>query len=262
MPLRKAFVPIRGFKNFVQSYESLCENLKQSNFHKITGVLLYTDEDIDLAIYVRNYFLELDRMSGFESVVYVIEGPININKAKKDNRIMAWLSKMAATTKEQQTSIAYNKAEAYDIAARLNILPKQLPCLVFFYELDQSDKICIPLPDNSYTKFFRDVFSHMQTVFHDAVEFVVNDSQSQYIYNDYNAFIQYLFTHLRQYIESQPRDEKLPQGAYSFYGHTVFIAGDVATKGDFVGHDKNTQGDEILGDKISGNKFTDNDQPN
>lgn len=269
--INKRVVGVRGVQDFVErveehskfaeSFESLSNKLSQTKRFQVTAALLYTDEDVGLARYVREHIRGIDRMSGKDIVVYIIEEPIDDNRKKEDNRVQRWLSNVSFGN-EGKNSIAYNKAEAYDIAERLGILPNQLPCLVFFCGLEQPDKICVPILDNDYASLFRNVFSYVKIAFDEACGVFWYEHMYRRIRSREevrNSWFEYLFDHLHRQIESQLVQEEMPPGAYNFYGHTVFVAGNVATEGDFVGHDKTIQGDEIAGDKIGGNKVTDDD---
>ncbi|MEM7131975.1 MAG: hypothetical protein AAF702_37025 [Chloroflexota bacterium] len=169
--------PVTGFAQFVKELETLSVQKKFSSYD-FTAALLYTDEDLEIATYVRNHFDALDKMSGHQMPVFVIEKPyVPLNGIHSGHsRVRRWLeSVIFARSQPTKTdynitpkSIVYNKNEAYDIALRLGLLPNQLPCLVFFHVLDQSDKICIPLPGDEFTSFFRDIFSHVQITYREA----------------------------------------------------------------------------------------------
>ncbi|MEZ4614367.1 MAG: hypothetical protein R2867_02475 [Caldilineaceae bacterium] len=241
---------VKGFSDFVESAASLAESLTMFKRFGVLAALLYTDEDIDLAQYVHQHIFELNRMSGEETTVFLIEEPLENRQAVMNTgTVRSWLSKMRLV-QGGDYSIAYSKAEAYDIASRLGVLPDQMPCLVFFLSLDQQDKICIPIPSAQHTAFFRTVFSDVKRAIEEGKRFYLSN---QYIPDHVDSFQELRFECLRRQLVRQPDQQHYPTPSYNFYGTTVFVAGNVQTEGDFIGHDQVIQGDAIAGDKVAGN---------
>jgi len=200
---------IKGFSDFVMSFESL-GNIKNYNF---TAALLYTGEDIGIAKYIREHYDALDKVSGHHTAVFVIEKPYASlsDKQKENPSVRNWLKNFSLHNMPP-ASVAYDKNETYEIASRLGLLANQIPCLVFFYDLDQSDKICIPLPEHEFTAFFRNIFSYVTLAVRDAdthlcdlqvqdkLEKQMSESDSDW----YQTESKLRFEYLRKQVMSQP----------------------------------------------------------
>jgi hypothetical protein len=174
---------VRDYTHFQNDVVSRC-NLERidnylygQNFYNpsflelpIAGVLLYTDEDFELSVYVRENFDNLHAMSGKDIEVFCIEEPpsnsINATPAFWKTRLEHF-SYLTWSLLGWVRSKPYNKSEAYKIATSLGVYPDQLPCLVIFDETSCSDKIIISIPknysdSNNYSEFFRKTFSEVR----------------------------------------------------------------------------------------------------
>jgi len=135
----------------------------------LQATLLYTDEDYELAKYVRLNYRALDRMSGRDCTVFVLERP---PQAPLSETIKYWKKLLVFNTyvlwggRGWTRTKPYDKAGAYVIARQIGILPDQLPCVVFFElteDEDQKDldRIVIPI-QGDLPNFFRVLFSSIQ----------------------------------------------------------------------------------------------------
>lgn len=125
---------------------------------RLWGALLYTEEDVEVATYVRTYFEELNSASGELLRIFVVEQPADWRRAKKYWRprlerplfrtlsILRWL-----------TWTPYDKSGIYDVARELGVDPTLLPCLVLFGGTED-DRIVFPIP-SADAAAFRGLFS-------------------------------------------------------------------------------------------------------
>jgi hypothetical protein len=117
---------------------------------RIWGVLLYTDEDTQLATYVRTHFDELNALSGPVLRIFVFERPTDWPAARRYWRrhlepplmrvfsAMRWL-----------VWVPYDKHSCYDIARTLGVSSADLPCLVLFRTIEKPPVLVFPIVDAS-----------------------------------------------------------------------------------------------------------------
>jgi hypothetical protein len=166
---------VRGFTEFqaaIAAYEDLAQvddYLYHLYFHRgyfhdfpLIGVLLYTDEDIELSTYIRENFDNLHSMSGKEVEIFFIEEPPTNSTNLAPHFWKTKLERAAYRTWSLLgwvRSKPYDKSAAYKIADSLGIYSDQLPCIVLFDEISQAEKIVVSIPNN-FSRFFRDYFAN------------------------------------------------------------------------------------------------------
>lgn len=127
-------------------------------------VMLYTEEDTELAAYVKENFNNLDKMSGKHIALYAIENYPAENMASGSSAA-SWLQDALAlitnlTSGERKT--AFDKSTAYELADVLSVDITLFPCMVLFGSLEQSQKIVVrilPSAAGDYKTFFRHFFA-------------------------------------------------------------------------------------------------------
>ena len=168
---------VRGFTEFqaaIAVYEDLAQvddYLCHLYFHRgyfsdfpLIGVLLYTDEDLELSTYIRENFDNLHSMSGKEVEIFFIEEPPTNSTNLAPHFWKTKLERAAYRTWSLLgwvCSKPYDKSAAYKIADSLGIYSDQLPCIVLFDEISQAEKIVVSIPNN-FSKFFRDYFANIK----------------------------------------------------------------------------------------------------
>jgi hypothetical protein len=123
----------------------------------IESVLLYTDEDIELAQYIRYNFFALDKMTGHHLNIYTIEQPTQVKgvlahkywKALLEQATYSFLHLMGWTRYKP-----YDKTQVYQIANILGMYPDVLPCIVLFGDLKSDEKIVVTITEE-IPQFFR-----------------------------------------------------------------------------------------------------------
>lgn len=129
------------------------------------AAMLYTDEDVELAKYVRMYFSSLNWLTGKHLGVFVIERPSKGAMTEYWRRslepklyriwgLMGWLS-----------SMPYDRSQAYEIARRLGVAEDQLPCIVVFDKLERPNKLVFPIEAVS-PRYFRSLFADLRRAIH------------------------------------------------------------------------------------------------
>ncbi|MGI8502133.1 MAG: pentapeptide repeat-containing protein [Hassallia sp.] len=104
----------------------------------IPGIILYTDEDTKLSIYIKENFESLDKLTGDWCTIFLLERPpLGWEKSRLywkeifENELYEKLQFLNLLRNKP-----YKKSEAYDIAKKLKIDVNNLPCLVLFNPYD------------------------------------------------------------------------------------------------------------------------------
>ncbi|AOY84028.2 pentapeptide repeat-containing protein [Moorena producens JHB] len=161
--------PIRNRKDFFQSLlswknqESFNESLNKKSLLSseqslIPGILLYTDEDEKLSLYVRKHFDALDKLTENWCTIYLLENPSpkwrqanhNWRRMIQSGLDLSWFR-----------SKPYDKSEAYDIARQLKVELSNLPCLVLISPENLSERLVFEIQEVS-ANYFRKLFSTIE----------------------------------------------------------------------------------------------------
>jgi hypothetical protein len=92
--------------------------------------LLYTEDDADVAAYVRTHYHELDIASGAHCNLYFVENPGVIAPVRYWRPLLGAKLHAAWKLLGWASSAPYDKAHVYDIARQLGVRFDQLPCAV------------------------------------------------------------------------------------------------------------------------------------
>jgi hypothetical protein len=217
---------LTGIRDYIE-FHDMVWGANVPNDPMLLAALLYTDEDVGLAKYVREHFDSIHQMSGTSVVTYVIERPpINWLSSELDTAVLEareyWKLILNKVTYRTWSLLGWTlskpprRSDAYKIAKRLCIYPDQLPCLTVFDRSGQSEKIVIPV-DHDYSAFFRKTFSDIQRV--------INISAAPDISNPWrrNKVRSELFNKLQKEFSEVQRASDSKRTVYNFYGQTVFI---------------------------------------
>lgn len=131
----------------------------------IPGVLLYTDEDEELALYMRKNFDAVDKLTGNWCTVYLLENPSP--KWRKANHNWKKMLKSGLDLSWFRTK-PYDKSEAYEIARHLNVDFSNIPCLVLISPVNLSQNLVLPIEEVS-PKYFRKLFSKLEILANDII---------------------------------------------------------------------------------------------
>jgi hypothetical protein len=181
------------------------------------AALLYTDEDAELAKYVRLNFAALDVMSGRECEVFVIE---RSPEMRFSETLDYWKELLAFKTYVLWGGLGwthtkpYDKSSAYGIARQLNILPNQLPCIAFFEDITDNDKVIIPIQGEP-SDFFRTLFGFLQEIYPASLE------NREYWRPIQQRHLLGIKKRIIAHSSKVASDERT--AIYNFNGHTVFV---------------------------------------
>jgi hypothetical protein len=202
----------------------------------LRGVLLYTDEDVEIATYTRKHFASLSEASGSNLQFYVVEQPDeNWREASR-----YWKGVLSEQLQREWATLGWLRSkphtavEAYKIARRIGVYPDQLPCLVLFDRLDNAEKVVFPLLSGSAT-FFRSLFSHLQRL-------IVPGQPADLLFDGVRQNFDAIVATLRETADAVRSTDRTE---YRFDGQTVFInkpAGHVTLSNFQNRHDGETSG--------------------
>ncbi|WP_103350887.1 hypothetical protein [Amycolatopsis sp. CA-128772] len=113
---------------------------------RLWGALLYTDEDVALATYVRTHFDELNALSGPKLGVFVVERPQSWETARS-----YWRKHLEPPLVRMFSSMRwlswkpYDRHLCYEVARELGIQPAHLPCLAIFRSGALAETLVFPI---------------------------------------------------------------------------------------------------------------------
>lgn len=146
------------------SLQLAATTLRQHPEPRLWGMLLYTDEDAELATYVRTHFDELNALSGPVLQILVVERPVSWSRAKR-----YWRQHMDPSLLRMFGAMRwlfwqpYDRERCYDIARALGISPARFPCLVLFRGTEADTKLVFPIQSVS-PAYFRHLFGEIDRV--------------------------------------------------------------------------------------------------
>lgn len=220
-------VPIGGVRDFNRMVQTRLSDIgkRGQDFYfssaSYTAVMLYTDEDVELAKFVRENYTALNKMSGEECDVFVIE---RSPQEKISEIVNYWIELVQYNTYILWGGLGwiktkpYDKSAAHEIAKQLGVFAHQLPCIVFFDDISEQDKIIIPLKTDNYTNFFRLLFGSLQ-------ELTPKRSYQRYRWELEQEYRKGILRKIRENLMAKSKkfgaDEQTT--TYVFQGNTVFI---------------------------------------
>ena len=153
-------------------------NNQLSNSYKMFAIFLYSEADKTISSFVREHFLELHFMAGANTVFFVVEQPKEewMSSIKKDlQEKLGELSERIIRKIEAKQLKPITSELMYLIANRFGIKKKDLPCIVFFTEVESRKILHIPFDslldsplnkadENQILSMFRKLFDAIDTV--------------------------------------------------------------------------------------------------
>ncbi|HYH64641.1 MAG TPA: toll/interleukin-1 receptor domain-containing protein [Urbifossiella sp.] len=130
--------------------------------HRQKVMLLYTEDDVHVASYVRTHFDMLDKASGELCDVFFIEDPDAVRSSGFWKNFLSPRFYAAWRVLGWAHSHPYNKEEVYTIAGRLGVPFDALPCAAVIAPNGRRAAETVPL-GQTLTSDFRQLFARFQT---------------------------------------------------------------------------------------------------
>lgn len=198
----------------------------------VQASLLYTDEDWELAEYIRYNFASLHQMTGHHLNIYTIEQPAKVNavsgrtfwKSVLEVNAYRFLNFLGWTRYQP-----YDKSDAYRIAAALGVYPDALPCVIMYAnaEIDRqavvTDAKVVVTVSGELKSFFRQLSTRVLATIEDLHQRDVN------FYDNFSEFKNLFLDKWKADAPVTDSDSR----PLVFNGDTVFInkpSGDVTVK--------------------------------
>lgn len=135
---------------------------------RLSFLFLYSDADKELSVFIRENFIELERISmigGNWCDLFILEKPpLDWRDAK-----LYWKEILKAEAYEVfsilklLTTKPYDKNEIYELAEKLEVSTKELPCIILFSSKSPFNFLLIPLRNKTIEiNYFRDLFESIQ----------------------------------------------------------------------------------------------------
>lgn len=242
--------PIRDKKEFFENLfswknqevfnESIKKSFSLSERSYIPGVLLYTDEDDELSIYIREYFDFLDKLTGDWCTIYLLENPSP--KWRKANQNWKERAKSGLHTNWFRSK-PYDKSEAYDIARQLDIESSSLPCLVLISPSNLSEKLVLQIREVS-PDYFRKLFSTLEKLVKSVSPEKPRQIEASSQVFDY---LKLSFDEIVNFLEKHASKEDNNHTKYILKGDNIFVSIEPVNIGN-VNYNEKIEGNFVQGD--------------
>ena len=219
----------------------LKKSLSSSGRSFMPGVLLYTDEDYELSLYIREHFDALDKLTGDWCTIYLLENPSPKWRKANNN----WRKRIESGLNASWfRSKPYDKSEAYDIARQLNIESSSLPCLVLISPLNFSEKLVLQIREVS-PEYFRKLFSTLEKLVKKVgSEGLSGGASSPQVFDclklNFNEIVNFLDKHAS-------KKEENGGTKYILKGDSIFVSIEPVNIGN-VNYNERVEGNYVQGD--------------
>ena len=245
-----ASFPVRDKKEFFEclvsweNKEIFNKSIKKSVFSSengfIPGVLLYTDEDENLSLYIREHFDAFDKLTGDWCTIYLLENPSP--KWKKANQ--NWRERAASgLNKSWFRSKPYDTSEAYEIARQLDIESSSLPCLVLISPSNLSEKLVLQIREVS-PDYFRKLFSTLEKLVKSVSPEKPRQIEASSQVFDY---LKLNFNEIVNFLEKYASKEDNNHTKYILKGDNIFVSIEPVNIGN-VNYNEKIEGNFVQGD--------------
>jgi hypothetical protein len=130
------------------------------------SVMLYTEEDVGLATYVRTYFSHLHALTGSLLKIAFLEQP---HRLKGVSALDYWKSKLSGSVFRVLNTFGYLKykpfhpTDLYEVARTLSVEMRHLPCVIIYKDFEKQERIVIQITGDFVT-FFRSLVTCLEQV--------------------------------------------------------------------------------------------------
>ena len=138
--------PITSIEEIVSHW-----HISQDDWASAYAFFLYSNEDKNIARYVRENFFELDRLSEEKCLIFLIENPpksqLDEARAREYWREVEFKTQVWTGFAEV---MPYDQSTAHEIGKYFGIHQRDVPCITFFRSIHDSQLVIYRL-DNSWT---------------------------------------------------------------------------------------------------------------
>lgn len=143
---------VNAYQDFlvIDAYLNQLLVLQHMNFRALYAVFLYTAGDKSLSTFIKDNFLELHYLSGEHCYFYIVERPKPEWLPAIRDELASELGSQSRNFKQIWKQLEAGQFEPADSAAvdairqRLGVNRSQLPCAIFFTELDTQMVLVVP----------------------------------------------------------------------------------------------------------------------
>ncbi|MFG2038065.1 hypothetical protein [Dactylosporangium sp. NPDC048998] len=188
----------------------------------LSGVLLYTEEDKEVAAYVRRHYLAIHDLSGPHLTIHVFERPVGPAGVRYWRHILGERFFRLCCSLGWVSSIPFDLRNAYAAADYLGVDRSHLPCLVIFDTVDRPNKLVISMTPLSAQRI-RIILSKIDGILRqkfDSIRHGPGNTVREYQKVAFDAVGSAHESILHEAFRRAP----LHDGAYNFFGQTVFIS--------------------------------------
>jgi uncharacterized protein YjbI with pentapeptide repeats len=235
------FEHLFSWKTDVSFNESIRKSLSLSKKGFIPGILLYTDEDDNLSLYIRQHYDAFDKLTGDWCTIYLLENPSP--KWKKANK--TWRKRAESGLNISWfRSKPYDKSEAYDIARQLNVEVSSLPCLVLISPTNLSEKLVLQIREVS-PDYFRKLFSTLEKLVISSISKSLKEKDAG------SQVFNYLKLNFHEIVDFLEKNASKQDGnsntKYILKGDNIFVSIEPVNIGN-LNYTEKVEGDYIQGD--------------
>jgi len=178
--------PIRSLEEVIKHWD-----IFEGRWKTVYAFFLYTNEDKNIAHYVRKYFREIDKLSGCDCLIFLIDKPPKT--WEEEARTREYWREFEFKTRMQndfKEVMPHDRSRAYEIAEFLGLPPNYIPCIVFFRNINERELLIYPL-DNSWsderlTRELRELFSYVREGTKNIED---GETRKEQIWSDLESFI-------------------------------------------------------------------------
>lgn len=133
--------------------------------YPLYAFFLYGEHDT-IGKYARKYYNDLNNQSGDNLLIFLLDDPPeSISESRKKealNRIIEYRNEFRVRDNQYQS---YDKKSVDDIANYFNLLPENIPCAIFFRNINNRNGLILPLnsswSEETFVNGFKDLFSKL-----------------------------------------------------------------------------------------------------
>jgi hypothetical protein len=217
---RYCIVPTLSSEHFEQYIITIDEKYTNNTYFSLEGVFLYTEEDAEMANYVKKNYESLDTITGEWLYLYLLEKPcLNRKNFLEYSKFIfgAELYEKIGIYKFLKPTKPFDKNESIKIANKLGVPINLFPCLVLLpprKKLSEEEKLIIPIKEIS-KEYFRNLFATLKEIF-DKSKNINKYETYEVVKINFDSIIQYLEEHSQKVLKTATTE-------YQIQGTNIFV---------------------------------------